>query len=70
MADPNSKPWTSQDEENLLLEISEDRRLRRLGIDPDADQLTILIEVKKRMREIEEERARKRQESKPYAYFA
>ncbi len=47
------KPWTHADEENLLLEISEDRRLTNLGIDPDADSLAILIALKKRMAEIQ-----------------
>jgi hypothetical protein len=46
------RPWTREDEENALLEVSEERRLRRLGIDPDADFPTILRELKKRMAEI------------------
>ena len=46
------RPWTRQDEENLLLEIIEDSRLRNLGIDPDADPLAILIALKMRMAEI------------------
>jgi hypothetical protein len=67
MADPDNppatgdKPWTRHDEENLLLEISEDRRLQHLGIDPDQDSLAILLQLKKRMAEIEaEKRERKR----------
>jgi len=60
MAEPEQKPWTSQDEENLLLEVSEDRRLRRLGIDPDADQWTIWLELKKRKDAIDAEREKRR----------
>lgn len=63
MAGPDSKPWASQDEENLLLEAREDRRLRRLGIDPDRPQLFIWLELKKRAKEIEERRAKKGQPS-------
>jgi hypothetical protein len=48
MDDPETKPWTHFDEENLLLEVSEDRRLRRLGIDPDEHPLLILLELRKR----------------------
>jgi hypothetical protein len=33
--DKPQKPWTASDEENLLHEINEDNRVRRLGIDPD-----------------------------------
>jgi hypothetical protein len=54
------QPWTHQDEENLLLEVSEDRRLQNLGIDPDADSLTILLELKKRMAEIERQKSQKK----------
>lgn len=49
----SDRPWTRHDEENLLLEISEDRRLQNLGIDPDSDSLAILIALKKRMAEIQ-----------------
>jgi len=51
-----ARPWTRADEENELLEVSEERRLRRLGIDPDADSLTILLELKKRWAEIQREK--------------
>lgn len=53
----DKKPWTRQDEENLLLEISEDRRLVRLGIDPDAPQIEIYLELIKRMKALDEEKA-------------
>lgn len=43
--DDDSKPWTSADEHNLLLEISEDNRLRNIGIDPDQSDLDILIDL-------------------------
>jgi hypothetical protein len=39
---PDDAPWTRFDEHNLLLEISEERRLRDLGIDPEMNQLEIL----------------------------
>ncbi len=51
--EPEQKPWTSQDEENLLLEVSEDRRLRRLGVDPDGSPLDIYKELIKRQKAIE-----------------
>jgi hypothetical protein len=53
------KPWTRLDEENLLLEISADRRLVRLGIDPDGDPLEIWLELKRRMEEIERQKAQR-----------
>jgi len=34
-----------QDEENLALEIAEDKRLLRLGIDPDGDPIQIMLQV-------------------------
>ena len=43
--DEDSKSWTSADEHNLLLEISEDNRLRNIGIDPDQSDLDILIDL-------------------------
>jgi hypothetical protein len=43
--DDDSKPWTSADEHNLLLEISEDNRLRNIGINPDQSDLDILIDL-------------------------
>jgi hypothetical protein len=54
------QPWTRGDEENLLLEVSEDRRLQNLGIDPDADSLTILLELKKRWAEIQRQKGQKK----------
>lgn len=62
MSDPDDmprageRPSTRADEENLLLEVSEDRRLRRLGIDPDQDSLAIMLQLKKRMADIEAEK--------------
>jgi hypothetical protein len=47
------QPWTREDEENLLLEISEDRRMARLGIDPDGNPLQILLQLRRKMHEIE-----------------
>jgi hypothetical protein len=51
------RPWTRNDEENLLLEISEDRRLARLGIDPDANPLEITLQLKERLRQIQSQSA-------------
>jgi hypothetical protein len=45
------------DADNELLEVLEDRRLRRLGIDPDLPQWEIYKELKKRMAKIEAEEA-------------
>jgi hypothetical protein len=42
---PTGRPIT--EEELLELEISEDRHLRRLGIDPGQDPFTIFIQLKK-----------------------
>jgi hypothetical protein len=51
-----SRPWTARDEENLLFEIAEDNRLRAIGIDPDAAQHVIVLELKKRSEAIREKR--------------
>ena len=52
-----AKPWTSFDEENVLHEINEDNRLRRLGMEPDdMDSLAILIALKKNVAEIKKEK--------------
>jgi hypothetical protein len=37
--------WTSQDEENLALEISADKRLVRLGLDPDSNPVQLMLAV-------------------------
>jgi hypothetical protein len=37
--------WTRRNEENLLVEIAEDRRLRRLGIDPGDDSIDIMLQL-------------------------
>jgi hypothetical protein len=46
---------TSAEEENLLLEVLEDSRLRGLGIDPDGDSVDIMVELMRRMEIIEAE---------------
>lgn len=58
-----AEPWTSFDEENLLHEINEDNRLRRLGIEPDQmDSLAILIALRKKVADTKQEKLeRKRQ---------
>ena len=35
-------------EEILAMEISEDKRLREVGIDPDGDPVEIMVEVRRR----------------------
>jgi hypothetical protein len=46
---------TSAEEENLLLEVLEDNRLRGIGIDPDGDSVDIMVELMRRMEIIEAE---------------
>jgi hypothetical protein len=46
---------TSAEEENLLLEVLEDNRLRGIGIDPDGDSVDIMEELMRRMEVIEGE---------------
>jgi hypothetical protein len=46
---------TSAGEENLLLEVLEDNRLRGIGIDPDGDSVDIMLELMSRMEIIEAE---------------
>jgi hypothetical protein len=62
-ADEPSKPWTSVDEYDLQLEVSEDRRLRELGIDPDQNQLEIWMELRRRADKIDAERAERKKKS-------
>jgi hypothetical protein len=44
---------TSAEEENLLLEVLEDNRLRGLGIDPDGDTVDIIFELLRRVEALE-----------------
>jgi hypothetical protein len=44
---------TSAEEENLLLEVLEDSRLRSIGIDPDGDSVDIMVELMRRLHAIE-----------------
>jgi hypothetical protein len=46
---------TSAEEENFLLEVLEDNRLRGIGIDPDGDSVDIMVELKRRMEILEAE---------------
>jgi hypothetical protein len=48
---------TSAEEENLLLEVLEDNRLRGIGIDPDGDSVDIMVELMRRMEILEAESA-------------
>jgi hypothetical protein len=42
---PQPDRRTSQDEENLALEISADKRLVRLGLDPDGNPVQLMLAV-------------------------
>jgi hypothetical protein len=44
-----NKPDRPSDEEVLAMEISEDKRLRESGIDPDGDPIDIMKQVRLRM---------------------
>jgi len=44
-----SKPDRPSDEEILAMEISEDKRLREVGIDPNGDPIEIMNQVRARM---------------------
>jgi hypothetical protein len=46
---------TSAEEENLLLEVLEDNRLRGIGIDPDGDSVDIMVELMRRLEILEAE---------------
>jgi hypothetical protein len=46
---------SSAEEENLLLEVLEDSRLRGIGIDPDGDSVDIMVELMRRMEILEAE---------------
>jgi hypothetical protein len=48
-------PPTSAEEENLLLEVLEDSRLRGIGIDPDGDSVDIMVELMRRLEILEAE---------------
>jgi hypothetical protein len=52
---------TSAEEENLLLEVLEDNRLRGIGIDPDGDSVDIMVELMRRTEVIEAESNRPEQ---------
>jgi hypothetical protein len=49
------RPPTSAEEENLLLEVLEDSRLRGIGLDPDGDSVDIIVELMRRMKILEAE---------------
>ena len=53
-------------EELAIMEVSEDRRLIRMGINPDGDPIEIMKKVQKRHRELEEaERKQRERENLP-----
>jgi hypothetical protein len=58
---PNDKPRypTGAEEENLLLEVLEDSRLRGLGIDPDGDTVDIMFEIFRRADALESDPKKK-----------
>jgi hypothetical protein len=43
------------DEEILAMEISEDKRLREVGIDPDGDPVEMMVEVRRRYDQLVQE---------------
>jgi hypothetical protein len=61
-----SKPDRPGDEEILAMEISEDKRLRESGIDPDGDPIDIMKQVRLRM-EKRKRRGSGRKWKSPYA---
>jgi hypothetical protein len=52
----SAKPPLS--EENLALEVSEDNKLRKIGLDPDMNPIDLMIELDRRMAEYRKQRAR------------
>jgi hypothetical protein len=50
---PKPRRPTSAEEENLLLEVLEDSRLRGIGIDPDGDSVDIMVELQRRLEALE-----------------
>jgi hypothetical protein len=50
---PKPRRPTSAEEENLLLEVLEDSRLRGIGIDPDGDSVDIMTELMRRLEVLE-----------------
>ncbi len=56
------KPDRISDEEILAMEISEDKRLREVGIDPNGDPIDIMRQVRLRM---EKRRRRGRKKKMP-----
>ena len=56
---------TSAEEENLLLEVLEESRLRGIGIDPDGDSVDIMVELMRRMEILEAEDLPSAESSKP-----
>ncbi len=56
---------TSAEEENLLLEVMEDNRLRGIDIDPDGDSVDIMVELMRRLEEIEARDALDAESNKP-----
>jgi hypothetical protein len=57
-----SKPDRPSDEEVLAMEISEHKRLREVGIDPNGDPVEIMTQVRLRM---EKRRRRGRKKKTP-----
>jgi hypothetical protein len=58
--DDEDRPPTDIDEETLQREVWEDRRLIRLGIDPDGTPLEIWLQLKERAALIERKKASRR----------
>ena len=59
MTDDEFKDRRLSEKEITAFEVSEDRRLREMGIDPDGDPIDIMMEVRRRALAREEEKRQK-----------
>jgi hypothetical protein len=53
------------DEEILAMEISEDKRLREIGIDPDGDPIDIMMEIHRRAQKLKEKEPQRSSPRRP-----
>ena len=60
-----SKPDRPSDEEVLAMEISEDKRLREVGIDPNGDPIEMMKQVRARMEKRRRRGGKKKTPSEP-----
>ena len=57
------KSQVLSDEELTTFEVSEDRRLREMGIDPDGDPIDIMVEVSRRYKLQQQKNAERRKQA-------